>query len=881
MAFRLAHPRDSNRRTWWPVLIALGVLATAAPWTGAAGAPTHHERASSPGFVPRGAVGPGLASAPRPAGSTNLTLGTVYGSTELPPANATSAPCQSAGSSFFVQATCYPQTQNPSLVTLASGHLGVAESMYTTVGPLCNATANSTNLTSWTVTNIAWSESLANASVWGSPVLLGTPSCRWPAASEPTFAAGSGGSVYGAFVLSNQTVNATPLSGIQPLFPPDWSRPAGDRLAFVSSTNNGTNWSAVGVIPNVTSAVRPQMAVFGSSIYVVYIDTNNSTATYPGGFGLGSFHALSVDLVASKDGGVHWAVPVVLPGWNASMANWSTAPSIAVGPGGTIAVAYATNRTCLDMCSGGFFTFPVYGEQIVVARSTTNGSSWTRPVVAGNWTGESYTFSDYADSYNSSYAYPWMATPETAVAFGPSNSLYVVYAGTFAKTSLAGYAYLNWQYTGVFAAYSSNGGTTWVNTSIASDTSLGNDDNFYSPGIALSGSIAYVAYVWLNGTFCFSSSGCAGFDGTASSWVASATNGSTWSSTFAGIASYGSSPYIASDFQGWQSSVTISPGGLPVAATVLPGAYSVSFGAGGPPFVLTEDFWTNVSIAYQYAGPTTNVTFVEHNLTAGTTWGISFDARTITSNQSSIVLANVPEHLAFPIAVLPEAPTGYRMEYVTGLSIRSPAEFTGPSTVDVNFTAEYGLQLWIEPTLTSFSGANPEISMFFRGTFYFIETFFGNVYSGPSFPWYFPANVTLSFQLDSSPPFSYWNGSGVGSVTGAAGGLNLTLGSAVNETGWAGTYGVYTEGFRATGLPATSRYSFTFDGTGYGGPAPNWTYVPDVATGGYTVSDIRANSSTPGWEYFGWVAGGSNTVVVPAQPSVTFDFALADLAAAS
>jgi List-Bact-rpt repeat protein len=868
--------RVSRTAVWAMVAVVALLLLTALPVSGA-------RFASAPGggnALRAGAAPAGHEAVPVPAvhpeGSTNVSLGTVYASTELPPSAPATTPCMTANYIIILQSSCYPQTQNPSIVTLANGHFGVGYSIYTTIGPLCNATGNTTNLTSWTASNVAWSTSLSNASAWSAATFLGTTSCRWPSASEPTFATGTAGTVDGAYILSNQTINATGPGGTQPYLPPDWSAPVGDALAFVHSGDNGTTWSNVTLVPNVTAAVRPQMAVFGHTVYIVYVYTNNSTASYPGGNGLGTFNALAVQMVVSKDSGVTWGKPVVLPGQNASMANWSSAPSIAVNKTGGIAVAYATNRSCLSACAYPLSPNSIYGEQIVVARSIQNGTTWIAPRVAGNWTGESYTYTAYADAYSfSGYGYPWMSTPQTSIAIGPTGTtLYVAYSGTFFKS--AAYAYLDWLYTGVFAAYSTNSGVTWTNSTVASESSVSNNDNFYSPGIAVSGTTAYIAYVWLNGTYCFTSGGCPDFEGTVSSWIASSTNGVNWTSNLTGITPYGTPAYIANDFQGWGSTVTISSTGSPVAATTLPSAYSYSFSAGGPPYVYTFDYWTNVSIAYVYTGPTTSVSFVEHNLSAGASWGIAFDGLTIPSNQTSIRIANVPLHVAIPVGILPRTTTAYRTIHLSSLSIRSPYEFVGPKAVDVNFTTEYGLQIWVEPTLSTFT---EQISMFLGGTFYFVESFGGYTYAGPSFPWYFPANVTETFQASSSPPFTYWNGSGKGSYTGGGGELNITLGGPVNETGWAGSYGVYTEGFYATGLPAASKYSFDFAGATHTSVGSNWTYVPNVQTGGYTVSNITANASPAGWEYFGRVAGGSNTVVVPAQPTVGFDFALVNVAA--
>ncbi|MCI4324733.1 MAG: hypothetical protein L3K00_02450 [Thermoplasmata archaeon] len=873
MATRPAGGRPTRTPRWLILAVLATLIATTLPVSGFAGAsvpPSGEAALRAPALAPQA---PSPPVGPRPAGATNFSLGQSYESTDLAPPNATDAPCLTDNYGFFIQQSCYPETQSPSLVTLANGEFGVGYSVYTTVGPLCNATANSTNLTSWTSSNVAWAHSLSNASAWSPATVLGTPSCRWPSAAEPTFATGSGGVVDGAYIVSNQSINSSGPYGSQPLFPPDWSAPSGDAIAFVHSANNGTTWSNVSVVPNVTAAVRPQIAVFGDTVYIVYINTNNSTATYPGGGGFGPFPALAVDLVVSTNSGTSWSAPRVLPGENAAMGNWSSSPSIAVNILGAVSVAYATNRTCLASCHS-YYPPPTYGDQIVVASSSANGSSWSAPRVAGNWTGELYTETEYADAYYNSYAFPWMTSPQTSIAYGSSpSSIYVAYSGTFVKSGP--YAYLDWVATGVFAAYSANSGGTWSNATVAANFSQSNYDNYYNPAITVSGSTAYVAYVVWNETYCYGSTGCPGFDGLVSSWVASSPNGLTWSSNMTAASSYRTPSFTGGDFMGWESSVTISSNGTPVTATTLPGASSSSFSSTGPPYYYVQDFWTNVSIGYVDTGPTTTVTFDENNLSAGTVWGIAFEGFALTTNLSSIVVAGVPIGLSIPLAILTHSVSGYRSEFTEALSVPSTYEFPGPTVVYANFTIEYGLQFWVLPTTTT----NVEqIRAYIGGTFYYVECFDGYTYAGPAFPWYFPAGVTETFQGGSDPPITYWNGTGIGSYTGGGTEINITMGGPVNETGWAGTYGVSTEGFYATGLPSTSRYTFLFAGSNHTSPASNWTYVANVATGGYTVSDITANASAPGWEYFGSVVNGSSTVVVPAQPTVDLGFSLVDLA---
>jgi hypothetical protein len=872
MAGRVPTGRTRRVRNWVIVAVILGLLASAVPLVGATVAPAPLASPAHAGPVPV-AVAPTSPprAAPPPSGVTNATIGPVFSSVTMPAAATKDIPCwnQTYLSTFYNYSYqyCYPETQSPSIVHLGNGHLGVGYSIYTTQGPICNLTALST----WTVTSIAWSHSLANASSWSTPTVLLSNSCRWPSESQPTFAAGVGGNVYGAYILSNQTQNSTAPYGDQPDFPPDLSQPDGDAIGFVHSSNNGTTWSTVTEIPHVTYAERPQIAVFGATIYVAYIFTNNGSALYPGG-SYTSVPALSVDVATSTTGGLTWKSPVVLPGLNASMGNWSTDPSIAVNATGAVAVAYASNRSCVQYCYYPLYPYSDYADQIVFSESANSGSTWSAPVVAGNWTGESYSYENYNDRYYYQFEFPWMATPQTAIAFTANGQgIYIAYAGTFVKSTSI--PYYNWEYSGVFAAYSANGGANWTDSVVHAEYSTSNYDQVYSPGIAVSGSTAYIAYVWLNESYCYSAP-CSQFYQSASSWVASSSTGTNWSGTYSALASLEYSFYIESGFQGWESSVAIANGGTPVTATTLPGKYSFDYlGYNGTGYNYAYTYYANVSIGYAYTGPTTNVTFVEQNLSAGTTWGITVAGYILGTNQSAINVTNVPINVDISLGVLPQS-GGYRQIYASELSVPSYTHFSAPQLVDVNYTAEYGVEFWIEPSYV------PYAEIYIDTSTQYYDLYSGNGYSNPypAFPWYFPENETFQFQSYGEPPITYWNGTGNSSYTGVGVLLNLTLTGPVNETAWAGSYGVYTEGFYATGLPSTSNYSFSFGGSTYSTPSSNWTYVPGTGTGGYTVTNITATSSTAGWEYFGWIPGGSNVVVVPAEPTVGFDFAYVNVA---
>jgi uncharacterized repeat protein (TIGR02543 family) len=615
------------------------------------------------------------------------------------------------------------------------------------------------------------------------------------------------------------------------------------------------------------------MAVVGNTIYIAYVFTENSSAIYPGVPYGPSVPALDVQVIASTNGGSTWSTPVVLPAMNATAGYWANSPSIAINSTGTVGVAYATNRSCVLYCY--YLPGAYYADQIVFSTSTNNGTSWSAPTVVGNLTGETRYYQYYYDRYTFAYTQPWMNTPQTAVKYGGTGqSIYVAFAGTYVKSTV--YSYYNYQTSGVFASYSANAGATWTQSRVQATSSTVNYDHVYSPGIAVSGGTAYIAYVWENTSYC-PSLPCSPFVSGYSSWLAASTNGVNWTSTFSAIARMPGYYYSQAGWQGWQSTVTIGAGAKPVTATTLPGAYSFgSAGTNGTIPIYAETWYANVSIGYQYAGPTTNVLFVEHNLTAGSTWGISVDGYVSRGNGTAINVSLVPIGVGVLLAVLSQS-AAYRTAETSTISVPSYYAFSAPKTVDVNYSIQYGVSFSIEPS----SAPYVEVYISYGTQFYYVEAFSGRSYGYPAQPWYFPGGVTLEFFGTGEPPVTYWNGTGPGSYTGGGIDINLTLTAPVNETAWGGSYGVYTEGFYANGLPSTSVYSFAFNGANYSSSATSWTNVSNVGTGGYSVSHITANSSTAGWEYFGWIPGGSNVVVVPAQPTVGFDFAFVDVAAPS
>jgi hypothetical protein len=836
----------------------------------------------SAGSAPSAPPGPSLGAtldraaapaAPRPAaGVTNVTIGPAYNSTEITPPAPADRPCYWENYTGVTDyAYCEAQTQSPTLVSLSSGNLGLGFSVYTTIGPLCNATGG-TNLTSWTVSSVAWTHSTTNGTTWAPWHVIGSVNCQYPASSEPSFASGAHNAVYGAFVASNQTLNtSTAFGGQQPSYPMDWNDSANATLAFLNSSDNGNSWSAPSLVPGVLGVARPQVAVFGTTVYVVYIHVpqNVSTSVYPVGQYLGYSPALSVQIVYTTDSGTTWHGPYTLPGENASMGNWSSSPSLAVTASGTVAVAYATNRSCVESCAYG--SYASYADRVVVATSPTNGSTWNGPVTVATDVGETTYFPDFYDNYVYGVTYAWQIPLETSIAIAPNGtSFYVAYAGAYYYSALQ--SYYNWFDLGVFAAVSNNGGANWTDSTVQ----LGNvmaEDNVYNPAIAVEGGKVYIAYVWMNGSSC--NLACNPYYGGYSAWLAVSSNGTAWQSIPTGAEAMPYDDNIDSAYQGFTSSLAFDRAGRPVSATTLAGQELFRFAGrnGTVPVYRTTDE-ANVTIGFEVSTAPGSLKFVEHNLSAGTTWGVTVDGYQFTSNRTAIDVTNAPRGVGLLLGILPQ-PSGYREIEVAKGSLPSYYVLNGSATDDIHFGAEYGLVFALEPLLSS----GMDLTVDFHGQFFDLDQGPGYSNAYPNLPWYFPVGSTIPVLSAGLPPVTYWNGTGNGSFTGPGRYVNLTILSPINETAWGGSYGVYDEPFLALGLPAGAPYAFDFDGATHNGTGGNDTIVANVSTGAYTVSDVHAGSNRSGWEYFGGVTGGSDVVVVPDVPLVTLTFAFVDVAA--
>ncbi len=772
---------------------------------------------------------------------------------------------------------CLNQAQNPSIMTLANGSLGIAFSIETSYS------ASTCSFASGNITaQIGWATSSDNGTTWGALSYIANDTCPYIQAIEPSFAVGGGGVIYGTFVEANATPTQMNPSGYGPLI--GYTSRSSDALAFTESTNNGSSFAAVRTIESGGNISRPALAAFGSTVYIVYENISNGTtlSTYTG-----VSSSIALYLLYSTDGGANWHGPYALPGQNSTEGYNAMTPSIAVSPNGEVAVAYATNRSCIAYCA----TFSMgWGDDIVVSTSMSNGTSWAGPHTVAHGIGESY---EYLGIYLQAL---FEDAPETSVAWGSATALYVAYAGALNSSAASGYIFYDYSETSVFAGVSTDGGLTWTDTQLSPALPKGLEypygQNYYNPGVATHGGVAYVTYSYTNES---SSCGVAtnpygNYAGT--QWLTNFTAGG-WNAP--SLLMLLPDAFDFWNFAGWTASITFDTSGRTVPAFAVDAGY-----------VYTGTFTANtgIEVATEYRGATTSLTVEMNGLTLGTSWNIEIDGEEFSSTGANLTVANVPSGPTVYLAWNgPYLFLGYREVLMPFFSLPLETSLTGATTMYENFTQFDGITFGLEPQDVSYLYLVVEDYSASAGYlfdyYYYWETYFGyggipySAQGGCPFPWYVPVGSTL--KLTPSYNFAngvygyyqsegltagYWNGTGAGSYTGSGTTANLKISSPWNETVWFLSYGTYTESFQAPGLPTTSTYSFELDGAGYSGAGGSVVPVANVSTGPHWLTSIQATSTSAGWQYFGRSDAG-NPILVPLSPVVNLSFAYVDVGAST
>ncbi|HEY6238891.1 MAG TPA: sialidase family protein, partial [Thermoplasmata archaeon] len=179
---------------------------------------------------------------------------------------------------------------------MANGDVGVGYGISTNASSTtCSAYASSVS------ERIAFSLSGDGGQTFGGINYLGNETCSYLDATEPSFALSSDGTIYGAYVEYNNSGN-----------PGDFTdRSTNTALGFTVSTDNGVTFSDPITINSNNNIAKPQVAAFGKTVYVVFENISNGTASITYGlYGYYFANPISESLLYSTDSGATWSGPI-------------------------------------------------------------------------------------------------------------------------------------------------------------------------------------------------------------------------------------------------------------------------------------------------------------------------------------------------------------------------------------------------------------------------------------------------------------------------------------------------------------------------------------------------------------------------------------------
>jgi hypothetical protein len=732
---RFGHPRRARSAAAFPVVGALliAVLMCLPAGAGqaqslgrpaATGAASHPALESSPSAGPRSLTGGPPASG----------RGSFFSTTILPKAAISQAAC--------FDGTCVNATSDPSVNLTTTGTLAVAYTSYSDVRA-CGSTFS----------EIAVVTSSDLGGSWSTPTYLNNPDCHVAANDdsnysnswEPSLTSLGNGTLVLVYVQYNTTDSAAPdlewdddtwtfatsynvpydrlvVTELYPPYTGSWTAPR-----ILNASNNPSLDPS-----NFWSPLTPSAAAFGNTVYVAWTSMNTVVWNNAG--------KSSVAVISSTDGGTTWGSVSLLPtmrylpmGLDAIPA--AINPAVEVLPSGELVVAYVGNITTWGTLYGDPFCEPTYcnsagadpggwpmdGADIVVARSTANGSSFNYSTVPFNpsnepfWIVNAAAGADYgfsiaggAGGYGGQGTYDGMyplLDPAPSMTYDPATGqLFLAFeAGNLTEVS-------DWfPTTTVFVTNSSDGGAAW-STPRQVDPSLIQ---------ATSDICAYQLSYTTNG--CFSQA-----EGDASIAIA---NGSL-------VVSFGYYNYSACGFDSannvecgmveqlvYSSSdngVTFQSDGpasdaLTVDDALYPGAHTSALGAGLHLWLLWTQPWCpdwvtavcewpqagpdgpQVVVSEPFTGTGVKVSFSETGIPAGTPWSVDIAGNVRSAvTPASLSVSGVPVNNEIGWTVGSSGAvyaTTYGTRYtVASTSPGSPASFTADSTVFIGFQTQYLLQ---------------------------------------------------------------------------------------------------------------------------------------------------------------------------------------------
>lgn len=814
----------------------------------------------------------------------------------------------------FTYRDCSSGAQNPSLLNLANGDIGVGYSVLTNL-----TTSTCPGARNHTMSTVDFRVSSNDGTSFGPAVQITNSTCNYLQSIEPDFATGPNGQIDSVFVEENQ--NNFSLWNLSM----NYINRSADALGFTVSTNNGSSFQPVRTILTGANIARPQIATFGQSIYVLYYGINNST-TNPlpasplsiGSYALPPTYPVTLKMIYSANDGATWSSPITMPGLNKAYNYSVSSASMAVNATGVVGVVYATNFSCAEFV---YYSFSgstyceAYGYQLVSTTSSTNGTSWTPlSVIAGPTEAGEVLCGQYTTGVEINfdcYASPFQWGPYVSFEWGVSNpsTMYVAWSGAYiydtngtiyvpqphegsnetgANATTVTYFYGD---AGLFSGVSANAGGSWNTTAVAAPTPFGGMDDYYvSPALAQGNGKLYLTYGVQNNTYCYGQ-GCSPTTYAYAYYTTTGTSGLSWNSPVLVTYSPGANFYgMKGSWAGYNAASLVDSNHLAVSAFGLPQPYDFSYhyeyrilgGVYYYNFFYNYTGSDNLTVAHAWDGVTHPITYQEVGLPSGHNWSISLSGNVFATNRSSITVLNFPNNTGVLFAS-PVIPSGFWSEFASISPTPGFYAYNQSQTVNVTFEAFYGIEFYYNPLTIQYAYLYFTVGSTYYEYYHYSTPYYTDTYVYPAFPWYFPNGTALplgSTNLNAYAPVSYFTGTGRGSVNASGGSATVHTDGPINETLWFGAFGVYNVTFVPQGLSNGLSYSFQFDGQTYSGVSPNNVTVSDVYTGYYSISNIQANSSTVGWMYFGQ-ASSNGLLDIPASPYVylNFSYAYVDVAA--
>ncbi|MCI4322701.1 MAG: hypothetical protein L3K03_01535, partial [Thermoplasmata archaeon] len=474
-------------------------------------------------------------------------------------------------------------------------------------------------------------------------------------------------------------------------------------------------------------------------------------------------------------------------------------------------MAYVTNRTCLANCSPTPEWFSEFCDDVVVATSTDNGSSWTLSTVFRG-TGEpvtSWTFQAaggatlgrgsfvYFDSdpgfWSVGYSGFGLAAlfqyaPPTAIVWNTSGpDLFVAWGGSSNQSEHDWLSSGAFAYQALYTATSRNDGATWSSQQLGytggSTQGVINEPgghepqeseayplNYYNVGLTVSRGVVYLSYQTSNQSAPLKSGDTnlcglpifTGYDQATVEWLTNSTDGIHWSSPLPIVID--GTPYMADSittpYLAYNSAVLIQ-NNTPIIASSMPstclwldfyGIRSCTLS-----FQDEQTVTSNLDVATVSHPPTLSLTVKEVGLPSGTNWSAAISGNQFEQSTASF-FADVPDGLPFLLdPANPIYADGQEFLTYTG---GGQYNFSANGSVTVRYTTVQSFNF-------DLTGYDPVINiMIMNQTWGFgYSSEYQLTFASPavgwtlatygcSMPWYLPSgfvlNVTNSDEVDSN-----------------------------------------------------------------------------------------------------------------------------------